>query len=149
MLRLKDKELQRKLDELSDGDFSISLKNVKDKELFHREDAVVCTVAFGKTVVEWSGVVKHKQFVAMFKKDELEEIPEYDPKKWNHWPEVTPPLNTLMRVEPKGGQWMCMKYVLNHSGEAVWAVVYNGEVDEPYQEQWEEGFSMRFRPWED
>lgn len=145
MLRLKDKELQRKLDELSDGDFSISLKNVKDEDLLHKEDDVVCTVVFGKTVAKWSGICEYKKFSAIFKKDELEEIPEYNPDDWNKFPEVFPPESVAMRVDTIrdgcgfkaqfiDGQWFDMR------GDALFDGPYGDGI---------EGSVIRFRPWED
>lgn len=32
-------------------------------------------------------------------RDHVELIPDYNPKDWNNFPEVTPPKNTLMRLE--------------------------------------------------
>lgn len=145
MLRLKDKELQRKLDELSDGDFSIALKNVKDEDLLHKEDDVACTVVFGKTVAKWSGICEYKQFRAIFKKDELEEIPNYDPKVWNQFPDVVPPEKVMMRVEihrndsfgqqtRRVGAWFCRGSWQEPDG----ILVDINDLDD-----------VRFRPWED
>lgn len=78
--RLKDKELQRKLDELSDGDFSAQL---------HKKEPRLHVLWFGEG----------SQFSAALYADMLEEVREYDPHKWNEYPEVTPPEGVWMRCE--------------------------------------------------
>lgn len=88
--RLKDRELQKKLDEISDGDFSARLH--KERELiidsFKKEP---------RLHVLWFG--EGSQFSAALYADMLEEVREYDPHGWNAFPEVEPPEGVLMRVE--------------------------------------------------
>lgn len=91
--RLKDKELQRKLDEISGGDFSPRLQDAWSTN----EGRSVATFRFGDDLRCLSGL----KFCATFYEDEIEAIPEYDPTKWNEWPEVEPPEGVLMRVEVK------------------------------------------------
>lgn len=113
--RLKDRELQQKLDNLSDGDFSVQLQKIED----------IVLDALSGPVVHFGGLARviddrfrnlAPRFTFRFHKDELEEIPEYSPSAWNEWPKVEPPRNTLLRVEvlteridwdtpePRGGQ---------------------------------------------
>lgn len=78
-------------------------------------------------------------------REELEEVPEYNPKAWNEYPAVTPPDNVLMRLEftetestgkPK------RHYV---------AATFNG-ITWGTRDNYSAGVEMikcRFRPWED
>lgn len=87
--RLKDKYTQKRLDEISNGDFTERLQESVS-------DVVPC-------VVVMFGEFPH--YTATFDRKEIEEIPAiYDPTIWNEWPNVEPPHNVLMRVEifPKG-----------------------------------------------
>lgn len=70
--KLKDAKLQRKLDEISGGDFSESLDRWG-----------VCGGPFA--------IIIHPEVLEL--KD------GYDPNDWNNYPEVTPPEGVLMRVE--------------------------------------------------
>lgn len=92
--RLKDRELQRKLDELSDGDFSARLHKEREliKDSFQKEP---------RLHVLWFG--ECSQFSAALYADMLEEVREYDPTKWNNYPEVEPPEGVWMRVEWRDG----------------------------------------------
>lgn len=92
--RLKDHELQRKLDEISDGDFSARLHKEREliKDSFQNEP---------RLHVLWFG--EGSQFSAALYADMLEEVREYDPHKWNEYPEVTPPEGVWMRVEWRDG----------------------------------------------
>ena len=92
--RLKDRELQRKLDELSDGDFSARLHKEREliKDSFKKEP---------RLHVLWFG--EGSQFSAALYADMLEEVREHDPTKWNTYPEVTPPEGVWMRVEWREG----------------------------------------------
>ena len=92
--RLKDRELQRKLDELSDGDFSARLHKEREliKDSFKKEP---------RLHVLWFG--EGSQFSAALYADMLEEVREYDPHKWNNYPEVEPPEGVWMRVEWRDG----------------------------------------------
>ena len=78
-----------------------------------------------------------------FSKDELEEIPEYNPHDWNEYPKVTPPYGLIMRVEMHCGLKFGSIYRHFEEGDrwcypdgALMPRVYSDEV-------------TRFRPWED
>ena len=72
--RLKDRVLQKKLDDLTDGEFSTQLSKWKDSQR-----PIPCKLYIFES--------------------ELEQIQEYNPKDWNNYPDVTPPEGVLMRVE--------------------------------------------------
>lgn len=111
--RLKDQELQKKLDEISDGEFSKSL---------HKFDENHFASYWGKTIfftinedddgeeLEESEHIREPQFGVWFNIGEIEEVPEYDPNAWNSYPDVTPPEGVLMRIETKGGRKFCGYY---------------------------------------
>lgn len=87
--RLKDRDLQRKLDAVSGGDFTERLQEGVSKI------APVVVLSFGESPHEGC---KHR-YMATFKHEEIEEIPRYDPTKWNDWPDVEPPYGVPLRVE--------------------------------------------------
>ena len=89
-IRLKDRALQRKLDEISGGDFTKSLEVF---DYLGEKDGIFCT--FGKAIDDLPMTL----FSARFRKDELEEDREYDPAGWNVWPEVEPPRDVSLRIE--------------------------------------------------
>ena len=132
--RLKDRELQRKLDEISDGDFSARLH--KERELI--KDSVQKEP---RLHVLWFG--EGSQFSAALYADMLEEVREYDPHKWNKYPEVTPPEGALMRVECRDGRKACAKYRLFIEGGS-WCDVNGGAWPEAHSQS-----VARFRPWDD
>lgn len=88
--RLKDRNLQARLDQISLGDFSKSL-DAFDSE--GGKDGIFVT--FGTPDDE----IPMKRFSARFRRDELQEVPPYDPTRWNVWPDVDPPDNVPMQVE--------------------------------------------------
>lgn len=93
--RIKDHELQRKLDEATDGEFSRRLQN--DRE---HMDGMILIGCMG--MIEDRRRHNHTKLQRMtlcFATDEIEEVAEYDPHKWNEYPEVTPPEGVWMRCE--------------------------------------------------
>lgn len=82
--RLKDRELQKKLDEATDGEFSRRLQN--DRE---RMDGIILIGCMG--MIEDRRRHNHTKLQRMtlcFALDEIEEVAEYDPHGWNIFPEV-------------------------------------------------------------
>lgn len=93
--RIKDHELQRKLDEATDGEFSRRLQN--DRE---RMDGMILIGCMG--MIEDRRRHNHTKLQRMtlcFAPDEIEEVAEYDPHAWNKYPEVEPPKDVWMRCE--------------------------------------------------
>ena len=87
--RLKDRELQKKLDEISKGDLSDALEVCSA--------AVASALKRGKSTTIWFGV--QPQLSLEIASDMLEEVREYDPHGWNSFPEVEPPEGVWMRCE--------------------------------------------------
>lgn len=148
--RLKDKELQRKLDEISNGDFSVQLQKVSDDML---SSITGPSVNFGglARVVDDRFRNLAPRFSFRFHKDEVEEVPQYDPTKWNEWPDVEPPEKTLLRIEiiterigdgtpePSGGKVRCRGCATYSHG--FW--MRGEEITVKPRE------TVRFRPWDD
>lgn len=80
--RLKDRELQKKLDEISGGSFTESLESIK------KPSCIVFQARNGGPAMS----------VNLTKQD-IEQFLEYNPNDWNVFPDVTPPEGVLMRVE--------------------------------------------------
>lgn len=82
---LKDRELEKKLEEFTGGDFVNSLNREIERDNIDSEFFV--WVAFGRKL---SGD-DNKENCLLFRTDEFEEVPEYNPNGWNEFPAVTPP----------------------------------------------------------
>lgn len=155
--RLKDRALQEKLDALSNGEFTKNLHSWSE-EKDGGESKIWCSY-WGKNIhwETWDEMEeetyqgKNPQFEVWFYFSDLEEVPEYDPHKWNEWPGVEPPEDTLLRIEvitkridwdtpePRGGKVRCRGCATYRSG--FWML---GE-----KIQLNEGETIRFRPWVD
>ena len=131
--RLKDRALQKQLDAISGGDFSEKLNTEALKRFSPVLAREVFTVYFG----DFDALAN--RFSVIFELDEIEEVPEYDPHKWNPYPEVTPPECVPMRVEyrrPDETIGRCCSFFR----EGVW---------EDSEDQDLEIINVqRFRPWE-
>ena len=129
--RLKDRELQAKLDELTNGAFS--------KNLHPYDETLFASYGDQEVVVEalQPGKRKHREpkFGFWFTSDEVELVPRYDPHAWNEWPAVEPPAMTAMRIEADDGTGI----------KAFW--------DEGWRRYGSGVFIscpfLKFRPWED
>lgn len=124
---LKDRELERKLVEFSGGNFVNSLNREIERDNIDSEFFV--WVAFGRKL---SGD-DNKENCLLFRTDELEEVPEYNPHKWNEYPKVTPPDNVLMLVEFKDGSLGKAFFK-----KGIWKDIY--DVMYSYK-------PVRYRPW--
>ena len=119
--RLKDKFLQKRLDEVTGGNFSHRLQ---DNDFVKRMEIKGRNVGVSLLLLT----------------EEIEPIPEYTTKGWNPFPEVTPPEGVLMRVEYEnkygGKRKECANFV-----DGEW-VSFDGYT-------FEEVDNIRFRPWEE
>lgn len=80
--RLKDRELQKKLDEISGGCFTEALESIK------KPSCIVFQARNGGPAMS----------VNLTKQD-IEQFLEYNPNDWNVFPDVTPPEGVWMRTE--------------------------------------------------
>ena len=130
--RLKDQTMQANLDVLSGGDFSLKLQE--------QVTPYKLTLTFVEVGFSREKGKNTRWFTATFRSEEIEEIPEYNPRAWNDYPKVTPPEGVPMRVEyrrPDGTIWRCCSFFR----EGVW---------EDSEDQDLEIINVqRFRPWED
>lgn len=144
-IRLKDKALQKKLDEISNGDFSRALKeNLFDRPCSPMDCKVTYRVFFGEPPDAFAN-----RFSAVFRDDEVEDVSEYDPNSWNKWPEVTPPYNVMMRLKMKDGH-LRVGYFKEFSDGGRWAT-QDGIAQILWMGLWKgAGNPVEFfRPWED
>jgi hypothetical protein len=99
-LRLKDKELQQKLDEISDGDFSVQLQK-KEKLFLHSLSGP--GVKFGGLARVDDDRFRHlaPRFIFRFHPDEVEEVPDItseEPKAQILW-DIKTLHRSLHRIE--------------------------------------------------
>lgn len=124
--RLKDRELQKKLDEISNGGLSRMLGRLP----------YYTTQSSEPDFLHFS---KNPHLMLEVTSDMLESLREYNPHGWNSFPEVEPPEGVLMRVECNQ-----MKTCL---------VFENGKWRYPSGESFENyefAFPVkRFRPWDE
>ena len=124
--RLKDRELQKKLDEISNGGLSRMLGRLP----------YYTTQSSEPDFLHFS---KNPHLMLEVTSDMLESLREYNPHGWNAFPEVEPPEGVLMRVECNQ-----MKTCL---------VFENGKWRYPSGESFENyefAFPVkRFRPWDE
>lgn len=136
--RLKDKELQKTLDEISNGGFSRSL-NKTVRRLGH-DNGHRFLIDFCETFTEYG---LSQRYSARFWGYEIEEDIEYKQNAWNSYPEVTPPTCVLMRVETKSGGRFCASYRTFSDG-ACWC-----HADGTIMPETLSSSIIRFRSWED
>lgn len=147
--RLKDQMLQKKLDEISGGDFSKKLSETIERELSYplQNPISAIPVAFG----DWGADVYGDQsprYIVRFHIDEIESVPSYDPHGWNEWPKVTPPEVDIYRVE-------VFRYADDSDPEVRVAGYWDGKgwrADDPDGGGYcyiMSGEIIRFRPWEE
>lgn len=132
--RLKDQELQKKLDEITDGDFSECLeKGAVDQ---------FCRVGSIGVTCGRFGCNGHPRLKIDFYLHEYEELKEYNPNDWNSYPDVTPPEGVLMRVETTTGSKFCGYYHTFAEG-GCWCYQEGTVCSEATSKSVE-----RYRPWE-
>lgn len=137
--RLKDRELQKKLDEISKGDLSDALEVCSA--------AVASALKRGKSTTIWFGV--QPQLSLEIASDMLEEVREYDPRAWNDYSKVNPPEGVLMRVECHDGSKACAQLrFFEREGfcrpEGLWC-----DIDGTPWPIADSDAVVRFRPWDD
>lgn len=106
--RLKDQELQKKLDEISGGGFTEALRSVKNPS------CIVFQARNGGPAMS-----------IMLTSQDSEPFLEYNPDDWNAYPEVTPPEGVLMRVEFVYDGRFCRNCAVFENG--AWRLTIDGE----------------------
>lgn len=138
--RLKDRELQKKLDNLTDGNFSGLLAEAMSEDNgLSPHISVDCGEWINPHANERLAIYRFRVF---FRKDEIEAVPGYDPKAWNEYPAVEPPEGVWMRLEltsvgiRHGSRMMFMSGEWSH-GPLTYPGLPSGASE------------IRFRPWDD
>ena len=132
---LKDRELEKKLQDISKGRFLTNLRQ-HDDEIF---------VSFwGKIVCIDNGIeglcrkFNHEIYLSI---DEVEDVADYNPNAWNDYPKVTPPEGVPMSVESVYGQCAYRECAIFDHG--FWKTERDGKPTEFLLI----GQVKRFRPW--
>lgn len=132
--RLKDAELQKKLDEISNGGFSERMEyGLVSKEYPAELYCVRCDLYDG---------TKRGRIEIRLAGCEIETVQKYDPHAWNSYPEVTPPEGVLMRVEFVYDGNFCRNCAVFENG--AWHITIEGEA--LYDITLDN--VKRYRPWE-
>lgn len=124
--RLKDQELQKKLDEISGGGFTEALRSVKNPS---------CLVFQARNGGPAMSIMLTDQDIELFW--------EYNPDDWNVYPDITPPEGVWMRTEHRDET--DTPGILRKVG----AVFQNGAWRNSTGEAYPSHISVkRYRPWE-
>ena len=134
---LKDRELERKLDELSNEEFSKNLSNRTDGGFVSYFGG---WVSFTESSMQSPILKEFPRFTVFFSDDEVEDVPEYNPDDWNEYPAVTPPEDVPMRVETVCGISIYRECAIFENG--IWKCERDGNAEEELY-----GHVKRFRPW--
>lgn len=139
--RLKDTELQKKFDEISNGDFSRGLRRFIESGYLGTGPNFV---AFGdmQPCGFADGFGNFRRFSVCLLKHELEIVKEYNPNDWNDYPDVTPPEGVLMRVEFEFEGILRRNCAIFENG--AWRITENGKAS--YAVTLDD--VKRYRPWE-
>lgn len=124
--RLKDQELQKKLDEISGGSFTEYLESVKKPS---------CIVFLARN--------NGPAMSVMLTRTDIEPFTKYNPNDWNSFPEVTPPEDVPMRVEVEYESFSNIYKLCATFKEGIW-YRENGQPIDFYVN----AKVKRFRPWE-
>lgn len=131
-LHLKDRAMEQKLNELSNGEFS---KILNESDM--KNPNCICFTIDKKEDIELS----------VYLRPEAIEL-EYNPHGWNNYPEVTPPEGELMRVELFNLMLRKITRACAIYCNETWYAELNGEPNGTLELA---GMTRvkRFRPWED
>ena len=138
---LKDKDLERKLNELSNGEFSRNLGNRTDGCFVSHFGG---WVSFTESCMQGPLLKEFPRFSAFFTEDEVEDVPEYNPHDWNEHPKVKPPYRVKMEVKIGKDGASFAGYFSSDGAEDYWC--FNDGRAIP---SWCYRSKIYFRPWED
>ncbi len=146
--RLKDQELQKRLDAVCGGRFCFSARLQEECKKQMGDEVIHVEVFFmGEEVGSDEDNEPENSILHLVRipKSKIEVIPEYDANDWNPWPQVTPPEGVLMRFEATYKSEPGLTY--RHCAEfnvGVWEDdLFGGKIIAS------ELASARFRPWDD
>lgn len=143
--RLKDQELQKHLDAISDGDFSRQieghLQNIKGRGITDADYRLF----FGELSGRYEMV---NRFSMLLYEHEIEAFEEYDPNDWNTFPDTTPPEGVLMRVELETSEGDVYRKCAIFENGNWWKVNESNGKASCIAIEIAGGKVKRFRPWE-
>lgn len=131
-LHLKDRVIEQKLNELSNGEFS---KILNESDM--KNPNCICFTIDKKEDIELSVYLRPEAIE-----------PEYDPHNWNEYPKVKPVEPGIYRLEVKrnaGGVTRCYAAVFDFSTGKNWYIYGQGNL---INTDVLDGGYVRFRPWE-
>lgn len=130
--RLKDQELQKTLDEITDGDFS--------RQLEEHQERILTGIQYQKLATIWFCKSEGPCHALEITPNMIEEALVYNPRAWNIYPDVEPPEGVWMRVQDT-----------NHHGfRAIFRSVDGWLDDLGVRCGGEDGSEIEFfRPWDD
>lgn len=137
---LKDREFERFLEKYSDGNFVKALNFAIERDWI--DAANVVTVEFERKFLS-RGYTNDFSF----RTDELEDIPEYNPKDWNEYPKVMP-VHGIYRLEvchSLGSPIRLYAACFDFYSDKGWYEYGNGKY---INTDVTDGY-VRFRPWKD
>lgn len=151
-LKLYDQDLQRRLDKISDGDFSrrftdetrVDNDSFTDKDGNEWERVPYYIVDFGPEVDE-DGVSQKRCFRAVIFDYQIDPDwePEYDPEFWNSFPDVRPPSGDIMRLQFWDEKEEHRVFMAAYFDTYLWFDMDDKEIDLTHATK------IRFRPWFD
>ena len=133
--RLKDQDLQKALEKAAPG-FSKALE---------RDFGTTCDKNHSLIFVGVKDNDRNTYVESIIPDFWIEKVEDYDPDKWNKYPEITPPEGELMRIELSiDGRVLhfCAAYE-----KGLWIDTNYGS--ELWQEETAKNLNIRFRPWDD
>lgn len=145
---LKDRELEKKLNEISGGDFSKQLNEVKNLDSYKEGLYLV----FGNKCLNKGFFYKvgdFRKYQIFIEYNELEEVLVYNPNAWNEYPKIKPIKQGIYRLEVKSSSVSKTEHYVAvfDFANKYWRYVY-GQRRKIDTTVTSDGF-VRFRPWDD
>lgn len=139
---LKDRDFEEKLNETSrqNHTFSDSLNEIVSRISKEDLESAVGFVVDFHRIGPKGDILTHCQLE--ISKDEVENIPDYNPYDWNEFPKVTPTEGVVMRVISICGQYAYRECAIFDEG--AWKNERDGKPTDFLL-----GVVKRFRPWSD
>lgn len=134
---LKDKERQAALEKALPGFKEILQRACENHELEYFDEHKSVAARHCTTDAAWGS----GEWLIALPTDDIEVIEEYDPNKWNNYPEVTPPEGVWMRVETWDACGGVVRGVFIHVNGTWRRSRYTAPNDEIKV--------ARFRPWDE
>lgn len=147
--RLKNKELQKRLDLLTNEGFSYEMETQmeaitenSEKELSTKNELKAFRKGFGTLFMEPIEIMEGVEVAFAISADMMEEVKAYNPNAWNSWPKTEPPKMIAMRLETEDGSRGTKAFF-----DGRWRQYGGGTPLDYIENVWCQ--PLRYRPWED